>query len=1091
MVNNTAQKRTENRDRFLNLSRLGLSIGVIITMVLILALCISLRPSAALAKETSSRRDLAKAFLSNVQEKFEKADALINGDPEAIDASQGSNNVDIANKGADGLNLRGLPEGESLIFEITIPPRLLVDGIVFGQVHKGTIILSLRDLISVLNFPIEYDDETEIFSGWFIRETKNFDFDVKARSINAEGVDYTLSDKAQVIGDDVLVPLEQVKAWFATDIDVDVGVQRLALDASSPLPATERAERRSKNYKQAKENPPSLPRYDDGYSLIGVPTVDVTTGASFDRPAEGESDTNRFINLRTTGEFAYGALSTNLNFNEDNELTGALVNYLQESGEPDVLGVLKARRFEAGDVTPTQLPISGNANQETGVRITNVDPLVRLSFPSTRIEGFFEAGWDVELFRENAILNFQETDENGYYAFDNIPLLSERNVFRVVGYGPQGELREEVISIPFDRNRLTSDGGAYDVSLTFQNRQVFEREESQDEDRGTPHFVGFYEKSLSDKTALRVGARYRQEEGDQKLYTSAAVSTTIAGALVNAEIAADEDAELRSELSVLRELGPHRLRADLDLSTDNFNPGQTNPIVQVLSNRLNLEGPSPIRIGDNARYSADLSYNRDSEGTTNLNGFLNLNTQFSRLGVNQIFNYTDSSLSDDGAQVGGVSSLTGSFNKSIVRALATYDFRPDPGLETLSAFWRYRLSNDLETQFSVDRALESGITDYAAQVNWRPDYATITPRIAMDSEGNAEASINTSFSLARVPNSGDIFITRDALSSSGTISAFVFLDKNGNYEFDEDDEPIEDATISIPQNSGGGVTDKNGVAYISQLRPNILTDVFVENGSLADPYWISATEGVSVSPRTGNNIALNFPVHIAGEIDGSVYKNKLDGGREGVGNLAVTLYNIDGTVQQRTPTGPDGFYILTLIPPGQYFLTVEGRNLPSKTARPLPQPINIGYEGTTFFGYDLFMDEGQPDVPVSFLSSLGGAQEQGDKRSAVQGAAPGTAEIALDNAQIYLNLGRFKSRLMMAYIWHKRLKKYGHYLGGSTLLVKPSESKPEKVSGDHVLRVALKENTLAAGYQRCRALTRDGIPCEVEVLPVVKAESGV
>ena len=256
-----------------------------------------------------------------------------------------------------------------------------------------------------------------------------------------------------------------------------------------------------------------------------------------------------------------------------------------------------------------------------------------LTLPSTRIEGYFFPEWDIELYRDQSLLAFQETDTEGYYFFDNVPLFSERNSFRIVAYGPQGEVREETISIPYDRQRVSEQGGVYDVSLTFQDRQFYRKIDSRDEDRNTPHLVGFYEAPIGNNSAVRLGGRYRQEDSEDKAYASAAISTAYQQALINAEIASDEQGELASRLSATRQFGKHRARVDLDLATDEFSPGQQSTAVQTLSNRYNFEGPLGLKIGDHPRYSANIQYSENSLDETNLNGFMNLNTQFGRIGL--------------------------------------------------------------------------------------------------------------------------------------------------------------------------------------------------------------------------------------------------------------------------------------------------------------------------------------------------------------------------------------------------------------------------------------------------------------------------
>lgn len=955
------------------------------------------------------------------------------------------------------LDLRGLPQGETLIMDVMIPPRLMVEGVIFGEVGQDTVLLSLRDFIRVLNFPIEYDSSTNIYNGWFLREENNFQLNMNTGVLNSAGQEYKISAAAIPSDEDLMAPLSDMEQWFNMDIDVDVGTQSLTLDPSHPFPATLQHKRRKSNFASNRREPASLPRYsEDDYGWFEVPFIDVNTRTRFrDRERSG-TELDNFVNIRTAGEFAKGALTTNSAINDEDGLFSMRVTYLQESADPELLGSLGARRFEVGDLSPTRLPITGNAAPETGVRITNTDPLVSLTLPSTRIEGYYFPGWDIELYRDNSLLAFQQTDEEGYYAFENVTLLSNRNYFRVVAYGPQGEIREEVINIPYDRNRLAETGGVYDISLTFQDRQFYEKDPLNDQDRDTPHLVGFYEMPFIGNSALRFGGRYRQEEGEDKLYGSVGISAAVQETLLNAAIASDEEGELKSEMSATRQFGPHRARVDLDMATDGYNPGGNSTTVNTFSNRYNIEGPLNIGIGNYPRYSGNFRYDIDSNNNKSSSGFVSLNTHFDRLSVNQSLDYRDSDTATTGTEFGGTTALTGVYGKDLFRGIAQYNFNGDDDLESLTAFWKHRFDNQLDGQLQVNHSFDTQeLTTYSAQLNWLLDEAVITPRVSYDSEGDVEAVVSTRFSVAQEPYNGDFIMTRDSLTNFGSLSAFVFLDKNGNYTFDEgEDEPIRDAKIIAPQNAGGGVTNESGVAFISRFRPSLITDIYLDNNSLTDPFWISAKEGHSIMPKTGNNVYMEFPVHMAGEIDGTVYKMRLGGGSEPATNLSVALYNQFGELEQKTITGPDGFYLLSQIPPGKYYLTINESSVPNGYGRPLPKIVEIGYDGTIIYGEDLFLAEGAADVLVKIMSAQIDTNDQATQ-------------------QVFLNLGNYESPLMSAFIWRKLVKNFSYYLGGGELL--------ENANDGHTLRLALPENSISSGYKRCSALVQNGEFCEVEV----------
>ena len=557
-------------------------------------------------------------------------------------------------------------------------------------------------------------------------------------------------------------------------------------------------------------------------------------------------------------------------------------------------------------------------------------------------------------------------------------------------------------------------------------------------------------------SALRFGGRYRQEEGEDKLYGSVGISASVQETLLNAAIASDEEGELKSEVSATRQFGPHRARVDLDMATDGYDPGGNSTVVNTFSNRYNIEGPLGIGIGNYPRYSGNFRYDIDSNDNKSSSGFVSLNTHFDRISVNQSLDYRDSDTSTTGAEFGGTTALTGVYGRDLFRGIAQYNFNGEEDLESLTAFWKHRFDNQLDGQVQVNHAFDTEeLTTYSAQLNWLLDEAVITPRVSYDSEGDMEAVLSTRFSVAQEPYNGDFIMTRDSLTNFGSLSAFVFLDKNGNYTFDEgEDEPIRDARIVAPQNAGGGLTNESGVAFISRFRPSLITDIYLDNNSLSDPFWISAKEGHSIMPKTGNNVYMEFPVHMAGEIDGTVYKMKLSGGSEPAANLSVALYNQFGELEQKTISGPDGFYLLSQIPPGKYYLAINENSVPTGYGRPLPKIVEIGYDGTIIYGEDMFLAEGAADVLVKIMSAQIDSSDTAGQ-------------------QVFLNLGNYESPLMSAFIWRKLVKNFSYYLGGGELL--------ENTNDGHTLRLSLPENSISSGYKRCSALVKNGEFCEVEV----------
>ena len=1009
--------------------------------------------------EKTDQRMVAN-FLARMKNGYARANAFMNQ----------------ANISDDRVDLRGLPDGELLIMNFKLKENIPLEGTVFGQIQNRQIYLSLNDMISLLNFPISYDRGQKRYSGWFVRENRLFDYDIASDLVRAAGQEFNiLDDHVLIREDEVYVARAVLENWFDLTLEPNIGDQFVLLDADPPLPVMERLKRRNSQERNNSRLFAKLPRGEDDYDLIAFPKVDVNTRSTYRNLENSDPDKELFFNVRTSGDLAYGNLTTNISGDKDNNITNARVTYSREADSPELLGGLKARRFEVGDIQPTRIPILGSALPELGARITNVDPLRSVSLPSTQITGYILPGWDVELYRDNSLLRFVETDDNGYYSFDNIQLFSSRNAFRVVAYGPQGEVREENVSIPYDPQRNADDSGIYDVSVSLQNRQTYSQFDSLDDDEDTPHVVGFYETPIGQRSALQLGGRYRQEDEEHKVYASAGVSTSLGGALVNASVASDEEGEWASELVYTKQFGPHNFRSDLDFASDEYDPGQNRSVVQTFSNRYSLEGPLPVPIGEKPRYGMSFNYAEDSDGDDNTAGRLNFNTTYKRLGFNQSLLYSNASSREDETIINSNSAISGSVGKDTYRFLANYQFKPQNELDSLFASWRRRISSELETQLEVGHTLDTDITRLAGQLNWRPDYVTISPRFSYDSDGNIAGTINTRFGVSRNSVSGDFELSRDFLTTTGSVDAFVFLDKNGNRVFDGEDEPIPDAGVLTPQNGSGGKTDENGAVTIKQLRPNILTDVYVDQSTLTDPYWIAVKDGVSIMPREGTNVRLDIPVQVSGEIDGSVYVRVQSNALQPLRDVRLALYNEDGEIEQSARTSSDGFYLFSLVPPGRYALSIVPDSvLPDDVSRPRPQFLEIGYDGTTIFANDVILEAGKTDIPTAILANMDDYK-----------ANHPHIDFSNSNNRIVLNLGAYKSRLLMSFMWYRLNTRYAQIFEGTSLYVPPSQSYASPRTGQHVLRAGLLNEDLDDAYRRCQGLVARGFSCTVEVYPAL------
>ena len=243
---------------------------------------------------------------------------------------------------------------------------------------------------------------------------------------------------------------------------------------------------------------------------------------------------------------------------------------------------------------------------------------------------------------------------------------------------------------------------------------------------------------------------------------------------------------------------------------------------------------------------------------------------------------------------------------------------------------------------------------------------------------------------------------------------------------------------------------------------------------MPDAFWISGYEGISVAPRPGHVTQVNFPIHMSGEIDGTIYKQDVSGSKRTISNVRMGLYRIsDGALVQSTTTAPDGFYLFEKIPPEAYYILLNSDDLERREASaPVPKPIDIAFDGTVVSAHDIVLQDG---ATVAFNIPR-------DYNDFIE-ANPAIDMSGWDDQRYVLNLGRYHSQALMGLMWFKVRALNADILAGSRPMVAPSHSQISYESDRHVLRVLSRLTSLEEASQQCQQIAQYDVPCTVEILP--------
>ena len=446
------------------------------------------------------RVSLAKSFVEKMKSGFERAEEFLSLDVDDEEVLE---------------QLNTLPEGEPLLFQVKLEESgVVIVGSILTEYREGKLLASLYDFIDTLAFPIKIADDGLSAQGWYIKEDQPFTLDMNSREVSTPVGVFSFSDDVAARDGDIFIPLDELGSWFDVEARVNTASLFLTLNSAQELPLEARLNRRKRNIIKNERPPVRFEQVAKEYEIATLPAVDISTNSSFSRNAEREqrnSSTN--YNIRTSGDFLRGTLEANLQGNREGGLNSARFNYSKTSLEPELLGGLKARQYEVGDIVGTRLPLTGASAQEIGARVTNRDPLLSTIFPTTQITGDATPGWDVELYRDGSLIDFRAIGDDGFYNFEDVRLFRGENSFKLIFYGLQGQVEERLLEVPVNADQLDGRGGVYDISVTAAESRILDLNDLNanvdNPDENEPHLVARYEVPIGDQSAVGIGIRSR------------------------------------------------------------------------------------------------------------------------------------------------------------------------------------------------------------------------------------------------------------------------------------------------------------------------------------------------------------------------------------------------------------------------------------------------------------------------------------------------------------------------------------------------------------------------------------------------------
>lgn len=812
-----------------------------------------------------------------------------------------------------------IPDGDELIMELRIGDLIVSDTII-GKKSGRTIMLPLAELTNALSFAIEVNPVQGRAEGWFIRETRRFQLDVRARQAIVDGMVYPFPENAiESRETDIYVSHVLLNSWFGLGLEPDPVNLAVVASPIEPLPIQERLQREQRQQGGSgveMANTSTLSLKPTPNALIDWPVLDVTVAQRLSKRPSTPINVSADYAIQGSADLAYfgaGFFATGEPVSAGRETLVSQFRGTLVREDYDDLFPLGITRVELGEIRPVNAPLIG-AGFERGLFLSN-EPLGQISrFDTVDITGEALPGWDADLFQNGVLVASQRVGPNGRYLFDDRDLFIGDNEFKVVLYGPQGQVREEVRRIPLGAGLTTLGATPWSLSISQRDMPIYDRNFIRADDQGGLRIVGSLGYGLSRNFSL-TGAFQHVDVGARTinaLQTGAVAQ--IGPALVSSSVATATGGGYALTASAQGGIGRERIYLNYGRSDGLFD----SKLAQNAS--LSLSG-ARIRGRSSFSYGTSLGYTETADNevlSAGIRGGLTI-PGYSLLG-----SLTAQRSANEGDSLKGQVQGYTRIGRLLIRANAGADLYPEFDLNSVGLSTNIPLR--LLDQLSVNIGYEpiTGNYQFSAFYDLSGRLFRLGPSLTYSSDGSIGVGLVAGASLYRHPGSGDLRLAETTNEAFARVAIRILEDTNQNGQVDDDDRPMEGVAVRIiPGDIVSAPTDKSGATLISDLPPGQPIDVLLDDFSLPDPFQRQVGEGFSVRPRKGAVPGVDILVGMTDEVYGTVLAEDRMGNPQPVNGVRIRLVPERGGRPIVASSDSQGSAFLGNLHRGVYLISVD------------------------------------------------------------------------------------------------------------------------------------------------------------------------
>lgn len=819
--------------------------------------------------------------------------------------------------------------------------------------------LPLLDILALLEYPTERNEVAQTVEGKDI-EGNTFSIDIKNRVSKRNNEKIAELYPILSAKNEVWINSEQLKELLDIELELDFGGATLKIETKTSI-ASERKKDRHHNWekiqkkredrkKNQEERRVGLQKVEAEKKLLSWPSVSVKIAPSYDtdRLEKGQGA----LTLNLTNEVAGYSTFTALSGTARNGIEALRMTGKKESEENKLLGPLKASKIEVGDTRSITVPLISSAASGAGIMISSKDVKRSSSFDKTTFVGDIAEGWEVELYRNSELLDFQIVGNEAQYVFTDVPLLFGNNQFRLIFYGPNGETKEKVESFYIKDNFLKEGEFSYEASLNKINRKLFNIEKDKEKGIGRWDILSNIEYGITKNYTLNIGGGSRTDEEKTQNYALSGLRANLGPVIVstNAAIGFENMSWANQWQLFFVNKGRELLTVDYRLAS-NFESAASGEdddhvIKSTLSHKINL----PFINNISYRFSGTFRANEEEKDGVQLSSSIskrmlgyNINN---RLFYDKLNNKTIE---------GNVTIRKRDGKNGTYRGRVDYSVQPRHKIKGFRLTANKRLEGGKNTVVTMTRSNEgSPKTTISGALNWIYDAFKLGFSLEVDNKKDLKVLSSIVMAFQKSPTTNKWYKAAKNISNMATVIPVGFTDENNNNRFDEGEHEWEKLPMQV-----NGRLQYVEKGRLMEIRANKENEIRVDSPLLDGFGYRTVNKGYLVSLRPGNIKELYFPIMKYYEVDGLLFYTTEEGEEEEVRSARVEVVDEGGRVVATGRTGvDDGFFSIERIPAGTYKIVVNKEDLKMLNAEQIdiPTVTLTSTEGEmTFNEYDIYL----------------------------------------------------------------------------------------------------------------------------------------